>query len=687
MSKQKKKLKTASRHSEKTAVSMGGSVTGPDAERKIKIRLGIVVAIFAFVLYAQTISFSYAYDDYTVIVENTIVKKGIEGIPELLKTDYWYGFNEGFAKEEKGLIYRPASLVLFALEWEFFPDNPAISHFINVLIYAITCLLLFLLVCRIFGSRGIIAAFICTMLYAAHPLHTEVVSNIKSRDELLCFLFAIISLLFFSTYYFKNKVYALVAGGVFFFLSVLSKETGITFLVIIPLSLFIINGFNLRRQSLAVLTLSIFTFLFFFIRYRLNIGVDTGGQIAMFTNVMAGAESTGDRLATAFFILGKYIGLLLFPHPLVSDYSYAQTEIKSLANPVVLFSIVLYVAAGIYAVLNIRKRSMVAFAILFYLFTLSPVSNILFLIGSTMAERFMYIPSLGFCILLTLLLLKIAGQKQYVAASSLSQFFSKHATVFFIMAIIVLCYSVKTFSRSSDWKNNLSLFEKDSQTSPKSSRMHYGYGTALMRSVDSNSLNLPETNEIYDRAKAAYERALEIYPEYANAYLALGLIAKNRKDYKEAVVNMEKGQAYYSRPNSNMYRDIGYVYLKNGQFEKSLAALDSFLLTDTATADILNNKGSALFGLKKYADALAVFMNANKMNPNDIEILKNIGRCHIYLKQYDKAEEYFKRILAMEPGKSENYQFLGLTYQLMNDSARGNPLMRQYEAMKAAERK
>jgi len=110
-------------------------------------------------------------------------------------------------------------------------------------------------------------------------------------------------------------------------------------------------------------------------------------------------------------------------------------------------------------------------------------------------------------------------------------------------------------------------------------------------------------------------------------------------------------------------------------------------LTDTATAEILNNKGSALFGLKKYEDALPIYIRANAMNPGDIEVLKNIGRCHIYLKQYDKAEEYFKRVLAMEPNKSENYQFLGLTYQLMNDSARGNPLMRQFEAMKAVERK
>ena len=656
--------------------------------KRIKTWLCIITGVFAFMLYAQTISFSYAYDDYTVIVENNIVKKGVKGIPELLRTDYWAGFSEGFVKEGQGLIYRPTSTVMFALEWELFPDNPKVSHFINVLLYAFTCIGVFFLLCYLFRRQSLFIPFACALLFAAHPIHTEVVSNIKSRDELLCFFFAVLSGLFFLKFYLNKRVVPLILGGLFFFLALLSKETAITFLACIPLMLFIADGFKLKTQLLAFLALTGCIAIYLLIRSQVNIGISTTGKIEYFTNVMAAAENSGDRFGTAIFILLRYIGLLILPHPLVSDYSYAQIELKHIGNSLVILSVLIHGAAGVYALLKIRKRSMVAFAILFYMITLAPVANIVFLIGSTMAERFLYIPSLGFCILVTLLLGRITNTLSNRGGyASLGNFFAKHSLMLWIVAGLLTLYSIKTYSRSSDWKNNLTLFSKDSRTSDKSSRMHYAYGSSLFASIDSTQQSLEEINNIYTITKSEMEAAIAIYPEYANAYISLGTIYKDRQDYKAAAVSLEKGRLYYPKPNSMLFKNMGYVYLKNGQYDKSIAALDSFLIMEPPTYEIYNNKGSALFGLKKYAEALTVFMKANNLNPNDIEVLKNIGRCYIYLKQYDKAEEYFKRVLAMEPNKSDNYQFLGLTYQLMNDSTRGNPLMRQYEAMKAAERK
>ena len=135
-----------------------------------------------------------------------------------------------------------------------------------------------------------------------------------------------------------------------------------------------------------------------------------------------------------------------------------------------------------------------------------------------------------------------------------------------------------------------------------------------------------------------------------------------------------------------LYKELGYAYLKNGQFEKSIAALDSFLMLDRENASVLNFKGSALFGLQKYNEALPVFMKASQMEPGNIDILKNIGRCHFYLKEYDKAAAYFKKCLDMQPDNSENYQFLGLTYQMMGDMEKANSYLSQYEKMKAAQK-
>jgi protein O-mannosyl-transferase len=649
------------------------SAFNPDAENKLRSRLGMFIGLFAFLLYAQTISFNYAYDDFTVIKENKIVKQGIQGIPEILISDYWYGFIEGPEKEKGGLIYRPASLIMFALEWELFPDTPQVSHLMNVLLYALTCWLLFMLFCRLFKNYSLIVPFICTALFTIHPIHTEVVSNIKSRDEILCLLFAVCAGIHFLKYYLDQKKRALFSGALFFFLSLLSKETGVSFFVCIPLLLFITGGVNTKKLGASVGVLAFGTALYFFVRSQIDIGVSTAGKISPFDNVMAEASNLGERLATAFYILGKYLYLLVVPHPLVSDYSYSQMTVKTFSDPAVIISVLAYIAAGLYALLNIRKQSLASFGILSYLVTLFPVSNILFLIGSGMAERFLYTPSLGYCIVLTLLLLKIArGSYVKTGFTSISNFFSKYSSLLFITGILFAGYTIKTLSRSSDWKNNLSLFSEDAKHSSKSARIRYGHGSAVIMSIDSSKLTMPEIEELVDLGKAELETAISIYPEYANAYFTIGAIYKDRRNYAAAVTYMENAIRYYPVPNPTFFKSIGYVYLKNGQYDKCINALDSFALIDTVTWDILNNKGSALYGQLKYDEALQSFLKADSLKANDSSINKNIGRCYANMQQYDKAEQYFKKTIQLEPNNSENYRFLGYTYQFMQDQTRAN---------------
>ena len=111
------------------------------------------------------------------------------------------------------------------------------------------------------------------------------------------------------------------------------------------------------------------------------------------------------------------------------------------------------------------------------------------------------------------------------------------------------------------------------------------------------------------------------------------------------------------------------------------------IMIDPGNVNVLNFKGSALYGLQKYSEALAVYMKATQINPADLDIVKNIGRCYFYLKQYDNAATYFKRCLDSQPDNIENYQFLALTYQMTGDTARANPLLRQAEQMKSAQQK
>ena len=113
--------------------------------KKLQLILGILIVVFAFLLYAQSINHDYTLDDHKVVDQNSVTTTGLAGIPTILKTDYWYGSG---ADELRGPVYRPTSLLVYTLVWEFSPNNPQAYHFINVFLYALTCLILFLVLCK-----------------------------------------------------------------------------------------------------------------------------------------------------------------------------------------------------------------------------------------------------------------------------------------------------------------------------------------------------------------------------------------------------------------------------------------------------------------------------------------------------------------------------------------------------------
>lgn len=614
------------------------------APGKLKITLAIVIGLFAFALYFQSISFDYTLDDTASVAQNKIVNRGFSGIPDLLKSDYWFGYSGNIRVPQ----YRPASLIMFAIEWNFFPGNPHVSHFMNVLLYAITCSLLFILLYNLFKNQKLIFAFVCALLYAAHPIHTEVVDNIKSRDEILCFLFGIVSSLFVLKYYSKNSILYLVLAGLFLFFSLTSKETGITFLVVIPLLLFFFKDTNYKKIGDITLVLAGAAAIYLFIRYKILESIPVVYQVPLLDNTMVGAENYFSRVATAFYILLKYLLLLIVPHPLSSDYSFSQIAIQTFSSPAAIFALFIYSALGFYAILTLRKKNILSFAILFYLITLSPVSNLFLLIGSTMAERFMYMPSLGFCIAISFLLLKYSKTKNINQEyNGIKQFYSLNSSVLLIAFLLTGVYSIRTFARSQDWKSNLSLYSHDVKIVENSARMHYNLGVALLHDAYYLEKNSEAKKEILLQSIHELETALTILPSYQDAH-----------------------------------KSLGFLYLKNGEFEKSITQLDLYTKSNQTEADVFNNKGCALLGLENYSQAIPVFQKAIDLSPQDTAVYKNIGRCYVYLHQYAKAIENFSKCLELDSTDSENYKFIGLSYQLTGDSVKAKSFLEKAALIK-----
>jgi protein O-mannosyl-transferase len=653
------------------------SITTPGEQRKLKGRLAVFIAAFAFLLYAQSISFSYSLDDDTVLFSNELVSKGVSSIPSILKHSYWYGFDK-----TDNATYRPASLILFAIETQLFPDNPHAHHAVNTLLYALTCGLLFLLLCRLFEKRNLFFPLLCTLLYATHPLHTEVVNSIKSRDEIMCMLFGVGAALLLLRYVSGNSLPALLLGGVCFFISMLSKETGTTFLAALPLLLFVFTAASPKKIMTAASVLAVLAAFYFLIRMQvLDSGVAAKRMTVLDNGLMAAPDALS-RNATAFYILLKYIFLLLVPYPLSYDYSFAQVKVQSMSDAGALLGIALYAAAAIYAILKIRNKNVIAFCILFFMLTLAPASNLFVMIGSTMAERFLYIPSLAFCILLTFLLFKLTKGKENKNIS-ISNFIKSNRPVFFISVIVLSLYSLEIISRSRYWKDNVALFGHDVKVADRSARAHYNWASSLLLDVYPKEKNKSKENGILDKAIGEFQKAVAILPSFADAHMNLGIAYMNKDDNANAIASYETAKKIYPKPTAKLYNNLGMLYGKTGKLNEALALLDTAVKMEPGLAVAHNNRGQALYGLGRLYEAISEFQTAINLDKECVDAYRNMGGAYGSLKQYSKALDYLNLANKLNPADITVLQFLGSTYQNTGDTAQARTYFAKAEQLRA----
>ncbi len=615
--------------------------------KKHKLILGILIAIIGFLLYSNTLKHEYVLDDYSVIKENWVVKQGTEGIPTILKTSYRYGY-----WNKQGSVYRPLSLIMFAVEWQLSEDNPFLGHFINVLFYALTGLLLFFTLSKIFKKYNIILPFIISLLFIAHPIHTEVVANIKSRDEIMSFFFILLSINLMWTYLKNNKISYLVVSLFLYFLAFISKEGVITILAVIPLLIYFFTDVSLKKNLKISLFFLIPAIAYLLLRKKI-IGQVGAEDVSVIDNLLVAAKDTQSKAATSLVILGKYLLKLIYPNTLVADYSYNQIPIVSFSSLKAIISLLIYIGAGAFAVIKFKKKNIIAFGILFYLISMSIYSNLFITIGSSFAERFLYFSSLGFIIVISFIIVKLFKKDiSYKGFGKLSEFFRSNSIILLIVVFITIFYSFKTINRNKDWQSNFSLYEADVANSPNSAHMRYYYGLSLMKDKSLEAKNEQERIKFLDMSINEFKAAAKIYPQYADAYDQLGL-AHFRKGLKKEALEFYD-QAIKLNPNKPIaFNNMGIIYFETGNYEK----------------------------------ALEVYHKAVELNPRYADAYYNLGSVYGTLQQFEKAIENFKLCIKYNPSKSQAHYFLGITYQSIGDEKNAeialnkayqlNPLLRK----------
>jgi protein O-mannosyl-transferase len=596
-------------------------------DSKLIRTLGLVVAAVAAVIYIQTLSFDFALDDYSAIMENRQTKQGTAAFFDIFKSSYRFGYT--IQGDE---LYRPLSKAVFAVIWQFAPSNAFPGHLLNVLMYALTGFLLFTTLCR-FLKGNIYIPFIASLLFIAHPIHSEVVANIKSLDEIFAFLFFILSLNFTHRYLEDSKITNLLVACVSFFLALLSKESSITFILVFPLFIYFFTDFELSKNVKTTLTLLVPAVIFLLIRQQVLKDNHAGPPAVADNSLMEAAGNMAVQKATAIMIMGKYLGLLVFPHPLVFDYSFNQIPLVKPSDWKFLLSFSVYLAIGIFSLVTFKKKNLLAFAALYFFITASVSSNLVMVIGTNMAERLMYTPSFGFCFAIAVLFDKFINPVTLKSTyNTVSQFFMERKIVVGLTFLIVLFYAGKTIAYSPVWKDNMSLYESGIIGSPNSTRTHFYLGNAICKPEYYEKFPKAEQEKLIKRGIDELKKSAQLYPSFSEPWAQLGVIYYKKKDLDSAM----------------------YFYNKALEVAPFIATIH-------------NNVGTLYFERKMYNEAIAAFAKATQLDPSYSEAWCNLGSAYGTLGQFDAAIQNFQESIKWDPNNAMATKFLGITYQSKGD--------------------
>jgi len=672
-----------------------------------KLQVFLLLTLLAAGVYLNTLGHQMAFDDEQVIRKNEFVLKGVKGIPQILKYDTYYSYNKQSNTENiwQGGRYRPLSVITFAIEQQFFatkvetvpieyawdvngngkiePDEDTTKdyilneedffarglgfrHFINVILFALCVGIIYLFFTVYLPTFSPDVIFVSCLLFAIHPIHTEVVANIKSRDELLSLLFIVCSFIFAFRYMKFFKRADLILFFILFSLALLSKEYAITLILLLPLTFFIFKTprFNWKEQKLYV-SLAVFVsafvisyFIYNFIWFPLIIllYLFVGIKLFLRTGMPALVWSMGlalciyfalrwhatesvvnyelfknniitnpylaatmeETVSTKLFVLIKYIALLFYPYTLISDYSFNTIAYRNFMSWEVWVSILFYSSLFITTIVLFLKRHPLSFPLLIFWAFMLPIANVLIDIGATMGERLVFHASLGFCFVITwpINLLKNIAPKYLKIA--------KIAIPLFVLIIVILGFW-QSFNRNKDWENNQTLFAADLPKAP--------YNITLIGAVASNKTQLAAKTKnklkqkiIIEQSINLIDRGLQQNGAYIPFYQTLALDFYIIKDFDKSA-SAAKGGLKVDQKNN---------YLKN-------------ILLSLSKEFVV--KGNEFYKINKKDSALLFFTKAIKANTNNADAYYNKA---IILKQQGdtiNAIDCLIKAIKIEPKK------------------------------------
>jgi Tfp pilus assembly protein PilF len=600
----------------------------PDASDRFGRQLAILVALLvaiAVLPYANAIRGGFVLDDNDIVVGNPLIRS-VANVPQIFETDYWAGGAGTAAAVDPGL-YRPFTVSTYAVDYQLWQLNPAGYHAVNLLLHVIASLAVFFLAVQLLSSP--LAAFAAAAIFAAHPLHTEAVTSIVGRAEVLATLFFLFGFLIHqstaqSAVSGRRAVLRSLAVAACYLTGLFSKEIAAT----LPLVLMLRDWLwrdelpsdrNAAARTLATryVPLVAAAGLYLAIRHQ---AVTHAAQI---WSGFAGI-SPGDRALTGIRVLAEYVGMFLVPRTLLADYWKTNVPIaRSIAQPAVLFALLLWTLVVI-AIVRLRRDRVFLLGVGWFVITVLPVSNILFPIGVAKAERILYLPSVGLCLLVGWIALKAqaAWRRPLVVSTAL--------------AVVLILLGARTYRRNEDWKNTMTLALATLRDSPTSPLM--------------NDLAAGELVNRGDVAQAVplLLEAVRQSPEQPLFHTHLGTVYYRQGKLDDAAG--ELAQALRLQPNdADAHNNLGVVYLDQHKTDLAIAEFGAAIKANPGRPDPHSNLGSVYLERQQLDSAAAEFGAAVAASPESPEAHNNLGVVQLRRGQLDSAAAQFREAVRLKP--------------------------------------
>ncbi len=589
----------------------------------------ILIIALGIAVFANTFWNGFVYDDDAFIVENKSIRS-LKNIPGYFVSAQYFSAKGEFS------IYRPIVTLTFALDYKLWKLNPAGYHILNTLFHVLGGIMVYLVLVVLIKKE--LPALVGGLIFVVHPVQTEAVSWIAGRGNTMCLFLCMLSFYYYTKFRDRvnkkrDKYYRL--SIIVYAVALLTKEMAICFpLILIAYDYLMFPGnwskiiyrkkwdFSLLKEYVPYFILSV---LYLALRYFAI------GRVSQQSYWGGGIVPTMLTMSKVFVY---YTRLMFLPVNLCVDYSIPVS--KTLFEPFVIFSI-LFIAGLLFCAFRVYKYSKLAtFGIFWFIIALLPVSNIVPL-QALIAERFLYMPSVGFCIIAAV-----------VTSKSIKRVKSDKI-VYALIAVIIILYSTATVSRNADWRSNFTLWSKTLDGFSKS-----------YKALTSLGVHYSDEEE-YEKAIEYYLKSLEINPNFNITYNNLGNTYQKVEKYDAAIKEYETA----IRLNGNYYEayaNMGNAYKRLEKYDAALANYEKALSIKDSYVDARFNLGVTYGDLGREDEAIEAYGKVVKEDPYHAEAYNNLAVIYRDRGMIEKAIETFKAAVKRDPEYADAYYNLAIMY-------------------------